>query len=47
MTLSTPVQCSVYETMTLQVTINCNVGAPYQGNIRNLATDRWYSTYPS
>lgn len=47
MTLSVTIECNVYASYTVEVTIEVNVGAPVQGNIRNLATDRWYSTYPS
>lgn len=45
--LSVGVECDVYFAMTLTATMECNVGAPYQGNIASLATDRWYSMYPS
>lgn len=47
MTLSVAVEVNVYVALNLQVTIEMNVGAPYQGNISSLATDRWYSMYPS
>jgi hypothetical protein len=47
MSLSVSVQCNVYFGMDLEVTIEMNVGAPYQGNISSLATDRWYPMYPS
>ena len=47
MTLSVAVECNIYVGMTLEVTIELNVGAPYQGNISSLATDRWYSMSPS
>lgn len=47
MVLSTVVECDVYDAGVLQVTLECNVGEPYQGGIRNLALDRWYSMYPS
>jgi hypothetical protein len=29
------------------VTIECAAGVPYQGNMRQLATDRWQFMYPS
>lgn len=45
--ISVTVQCNVYSASSVEVTIEVNVGAPYQGDIRNLATDRWYSMYPS
>ena len=47
MDLIVTVECNVYVGLTLEATIEMNVGAPYQGDIRNLATDRWYSMYPS
>lgn len=47
MDLIVAVECNVYVGMTLEATMKCNVGAPYQGNIASLATDRWYSMYPS
>ena len=47
MTLSVLVECDVYFGLTAERTIETNVGAPYQGNISSLATDRWYSMYPS
>jgi hypothetical protein len=47
MTLSVGVKLDVYAGMTVEATIECNVGAPYQGNIASLAADRWYSMYPS
>lgn len=47
MTLSVTIECLAYTGMNLEVTMECNVGAPYQGDIRNLATDRWYAMYPS
>jgi hypothetical protein len=33
--------------MSATVTIECAAGAPYQGNMRQLATDRWQFMYPS
>lgn len=47
MTLAVVIACDVYYGVTLEATIECNVGAPYQGDIRNLATDRWFPMYPS
>jgi hypothetical protein len=47
LTLSAESKINVYDGMELEVTIEMNVGAPYQGNISSLATDRWYAMYPS
>jgi hypothetical protein len=47
MTLDVSIECDVYEGGTLEATMECNVGGPYQGDIRNLAEDRWYPMYPS
>lgn len=47
MTLAVTCECDVYAGLALEATIEINVGAPYQGDIRSLAADRWYSTYPS
>lgn len=33
--------------MTSSFTSACTVGAPYQGNMRQLAMDRWNYMYPS
>lgn len=46
-TLSVTCECGILFGLTLEATIEVNVGAPYQGDIRNLATDRWFSMYPS
>jgi hypothetical protein len=40
-------QCVVNVAAELTATIECKVGTPFQGDIRNLATDRWYAMYPS
>lgn len=40
-------QCKVNVANELSATIECMVGQPYQGDIRNLAADRWWSMYPS
>lgn len=40
-------QCVVNVADELTATIECRVGVPYQGDIRNLAADRWWSMYPS
>lgn len=47
MTLASVIECDVYEGSALEATMECNVGAPYQGNILSLAADRWYPMYPS
>lgn len=47
MTLSAAIECDVYVGGTLEATMECNVGAAYQGNIQSLATDRWFPMYPS
>lgn len=41
------VSCDVSESVDAQATISCTVGAPYQGVMRQLATDRWNYMYPS
>ena len=38
---------NAYASMTSSIAFSCNVGEPYQGNARQLATDRWNYTYPS
>lgn len=47
MTLTVSSEINVYVAMSKEVTIEIDVGAPYQGTISSLATDRWYSMYPS
>lgn len=47
LTLSAETECDVYAGLSLTATIECDVGAAYQGDIRNLATDRWFPMYPS
>lgn len=44
---TTEIACDVSEGLTVQVTISCAVGAPYQGVMRQLALDRWNYMYPS
>lgn len=46
-TWAASIACGVYSGMSLEVTMECNVGGAYQGDIRNLATDRWHAMYPS
>lgn len=41
------VACDVMVGLTVTATLEVNVGAPYQGNIASLATDRWLAMYPS
>lgn len=38
--------CNVHMSLSARVTMECKVGAPYQGNVRNLALDRWQPMYP-
>lgn len=47
LTLSVTSDINVLSGLTLTATIEVNVGAPIQEGIRSLATDRWYSMYPS
>lgn len=47
MTLSVMIECSVYSALDVEVSIEVNVGAPFQGNISSLAADRWFPMYPS
>lgn len=46
-TLTYPVEVNVLVGWSITATLEVNVGAPYQGDIRSLAADRWYSMYPS
>lgn len=46
MDLIATIECKVYAGLSLAATIECEVGNPYQADIRNLATDRWYQMYP-
>lgn len=41
------VEVNAYNTMTSDLTIRCEAGAPYQGNMRQLSIDRWNYMYPS
>jgi hypothetical protein len=45
--ISLTCQCVVNVADELTATIEVMVGTPFQGDIRNLATDRWYAMYPS
>lgn len=47
MSLTARSECNVLYWLNLTATLELNVGAPYQGDIRNLAEDRWYAMYPS
>jgi hypothetical protein len=44
---TTEIACSASEELDVPATISCAVGAPYQGVMRQLATDRWNYMYPS
>lgn len=46
LSLSAGVACDVYVGLGVEATIEVDVGAPYSLAL-SLATDRWYSTYPS
>jgi hypothetical protein len=44
---TTQISCAVSQSLVVQATISCAVGAPYQGVMRQLAYDRWNYMYPS
>jgi hypothetical protein len=39
--------CTVLATVSISAANSCLAGVPIQGDIRNLATDRWIQMYPS
>jgi hypothetical protein len=44
---TTTIEVAAMEELSATVTIECAAGAPYQGNMRQLSTDRWQFMYPS
>lgn len=46
-TASVAIACNAYGGLNSDLTISARAGAPYQGNMRQLAFDRWNYMYPS